>query len=84
MENPYKEPAEKCILCNETIDFRNVQLLSQFISPTTGRIYSRRLTGLCRKKQKEVSKAIKRARALGIMSVVMKDPLFMQDPDICG
>ncbi|XP_016386809.1 28S ribosomal protein S18c, mitochondrial-like [Sinocyclocheilus rhinocerous] len=84
MENPYKTPPKTCILCNITVDFRNVQLLSQFISPHTGRIYGRHITGLCGRKQKEVSKAIKKARSMGFMSVTLKDPQFIKDPDICG
>ncbi|XP_059398216.1 small ribosomal subunit protein bS18m-like [Carassius carassius] len=84
IENPYKTPLKTCVLCNITVDFRNVQLLSQFISPHTGRIYGRHITGLCGRKQKEVSKAIKQARSIGFMSVTLKDPQFIKDPDICG
>ncbi|XP_036619090.1 28S ribosomal protein S18c, mitochondrial isoform X2 [Trichosurus vulpecula] len=64
MENPYKEPNKKCILCGKTVDYKNVQLLSQFVSPFTGCIYGRHLTGLCGKKQKEITKAIKRAQIM--------------------
>ncbi|XP_020492626.1 28S ribosomal protein S18c, mitochondrial [Labrus bergylta] len=84
MENPYKDPQKGCILCNVTVDFKNVQLLSQFISPHTGRIYGRHLTGLCGRKQKEVSKAIKKAHSMGFMSVTHKHPQFMKDPNICN
>uniref|UniRef100_A0A1A7Y561 Small ribosomal subunit protein bS18m n=1 Tax=Iconisemion striatum TaxID=60296 RepID=A0A1A7Y561_9TELE len=84
MENPYKEPQKGCVLCNVTVDFKNIQLLSQFISPHTGRIYGRHITGLCGRKQKEVSKAIKKSHALGFMSVTHKHPQFMKDPNICG
>ncbi|KAG9265509.1 28S ribosomal protein S18c, mitochondrial [Astyanax mexicanus] len=83
MDNPYKQPQKGCILCNVSVDFKNVQLLSQFISPHTGRIYGRHITGLCGQKQREVTKAIKRARSLGFMSVTLKDPQFMKDPNIC-
>ncbi|XP_072478897.1 small ribosomal subunit protein bS18m isoform X2 [Notamacropus eugenii] len=65
MENPYKEPNKKCILCGKTVDYKNVQLLSQFISPFTGCIYGRHITGLCGKKQKEITRAIKRAQIMG-------------------
>ncbi|XP_072228795.1 small ribosomal subunit protein bS18m [Leuresthes tenuis] len=84
MENPYKEPEKGCVLCNITVDYKNIQLLSQFISPHTGRIYGRHITGLCGKKQKEVSKAIKKAHSMGFMSVTHKHPQFMKDPNICG
>ncbi|RVE66198.1 hypothetical protein OJAV_G00124540 [Oryzias javanicus] len=84
MENPYLQPARGCILCNVDVDYKNIQLLSQFISPHSGRIYGRHLTGLCGRKQREVTKAIKKAQALGFMPVTHKHPQFMKDPNICG
>ncbi|XP_042250888.1 28S ribosomal protein S18c, mitochondrial-like [Thunnus maccoyii] len=84
IENPYIEAQKGCILCSVTVDFKNIQLLSQFISPHTGRIYGRHITGLCGRKQKEVSKAIKKAQSMGFMSVTHKHPQFMKDPNICG
>lgn len=84
VESPSKEPRKGCVLCGVTVDFKNIQLLSQFISPHTGRIYGRHITGLCGRKQKEISKAIKKAHSLGFMSVTHKHPLFMKDPRICG
>ncbi|XP_019728322.1 small ribosomal subunit protein bS18m [Hippocampus comes] len=84
MDNPYKEPHKGCILCNVTVDFKNIQLLSQFISPHTGRIYGRHITGLCGRKQREISKAIKKAHAMGFMSVTHKHPDLMRDPNICS
>ncbi|KAK1883443.1 28S ribosomal protein S18c mitochondrial [Dissostichus eleginoides] len=77
MENPYKTPQKGCLLCNVT-------LLSQFISPYTGRIYGRHITRLCSRKQKEVAKAVKKSHALGFMSVTHKHPEFMKDPHVCG
>ncbi|XP_078127975.1 small ribosomal subunit protein bS18m [Sander vitreus] len=84
LENPFREPQRGCVLCNVSVDFKNTQLLSQFISPHTGRIYGRHLTGLCGRKQKEVSKAIKKAHSMGFMSVTHKHPQFMKDPNICA
>ncbi|XP_034287039.1 small ribosomal subunit protein bS18m [Pantherophis guttatus] len=84
MENPYKEPPKKCVLCGVTIDYKNVQLLSQFISPYTGRILGSHITGLCTKKQKEMGRAIRRAHCKGFMSIMHKDPMFRNDPKICN
>lgn len=50
MENPYKEPLGKCVLCEKRVDYKSVQLWSQFISPFTGCSYGRLITGLCVKK----------------------------------
>ncbi|XP_042113655.1 small ribosomal subunit protein bS18m isoform X2 [Peromyscus maniculatus bairdii] len=59
-------------------------LLSQFISPFTGCIYGRHITGLCGKKQKEITKAIKRAQKMGFMPVTYKDPAYLKDPKVCN
>ncbi|XP_051026682.1 28S ribosomal protein S18c, mitochondrial [Acomys russatus] len=84
MENPYKEPLKKCVLCEKPVDYKNVQLLSQFISPFTGCIYGRHITGLCGKKQREVTKAIKKAQKMGFMPVTYKDPAYLKDPRVCN
>ncbi|XP_059522572.1 small ribosomal subunit protein bS18m isoform X2 [Myotis daubentonii] len=59
-------------------------LLSQFISPFTGCIHGRHITGLCGKKQREITKAIKRAQIMGFMPVTYKDPAYLKDPKICN
>ena len=84
VENPYKEPLKKCILCEKHVDYKNVQLLSQFISPCIGCIYGSHITGLCGKKQKEITKAIKRTQILGFMPVTYKDPAYLKDPKVCN
>ncbi|XP_059522562.1 small ribosomal subunit protein bS18m isoform X1 [Myotis daubentonii] len=84
IENPYKEPLKKCVLCGKRVDYKNVQLLSQFISPFTGCIHGRHITGLCGKKQREITKAIKRAQIMGFMPVTYKDPAYLKDPKICN
>lgn len=82
MENPYKEIPNRCILCGVNIDYKNIQLLSQFVSSHTGRIYGRHITGLCGVKQRAIAKAIKKSQAMGFMSVTHKHPQFMKDPTI--
>uniref|UniRef100_A0A8D2PM37 Small ribosomal subunit protein bS18m n=1 Tax=Zosterops lateralis melanops TaxID=1220523 RepID=A0A8D2PM37_ZOSLA len=61
-----------------------ISLLSQFVSPYTGSIYGRHITGLCGKKQKEITKAIKRAHVFGFMPVMFKNPQFLTDPKLCN
>ncbi|XP_057647052.1 28S ribosomal protein S18c, mitochondrial-like [Chionomys nivalis] len=84
MENPYKEPLKRCVLCEKRVDYKNVQLLSKFISPFTGCIYGWHITGLCGKKQKEITKVIKRAQKMGFMPVTYKDPAYLKDPKVCN
>ncbi|XP_063775828.1 small ribosomal subunit protein bS18m [Pseudophryne corroboree] len=83
IENPFQEPPKRCILCGIPVDYKNIQLLSQFVSPHTGRIYGRHITGLCGLKQRAIAKAIKRAHIMGFMPVTYKDPSFLKDPKIC-
>ncbi|OXB84098.1 UNVERIFIED_CONTAM: hypothetical protein H355_012216 [Colinus virginianus] len=72
MENPYKEPPKKCVLCGINVDYKNVQLLSQFVSPYTGRIYGRHIT------------APPFYFFAGFMPVMFKNPAFLTDPKICN
>ena len=53
------------------IDYKDVRMLSRYISEK-GKIVPSRITGVSRKKQKELSKAIKRARFLSLMSYTYK------------
>ena len=53
------------------IDYKDVKLLSRYLSEK-GKIIPSRITGVSRKKQKELSKAIKRARFLSLLSYTNK------------
>ena len=48
------------------IDYKNTKLLKRYISES-GRILPSRVTSVSQKKQKELSKAIKRARLLALL-----------------
>jgi len=53
------------------IDYKDIKLLSRYISEK-GKITPSRVSNVSSKKQKELSKAIKRARFLGLMSFTQK------------
>lgn len=82
MPDPFQKDYYRCFLCRQKveIDHKNVRLLNQFVSPFTGRIYGRAITGLCIPMQKRVSQLILRARKSGFMPTRMKDPRYLQDP----
>ena len=48
------------------IDYKNIKLLKKYVSET-GRIMPSRVTSVSLKKQKEISKSIKRARLLALI-----------------
>lgn len=51
---------------DEVIDYKNSESLARFTAGR-GKILGRRANGVSAKKQREITKAIKRARALGLM-----------------
>ena len=53
------------------IDYKDVKMLSRFVSEK-GKITPSRITNVSNKKQKELAKAIKRARFLALMSYTRK------------
>ena len=58
-----------CAFCsdkNKTIDYKNVDGLKKYMTER-GKILPRRISGNCAKHQREVTLAIKRARAIAIM-----------------
>uniref|UniRef100_A0A452F787 Mitochondrial ribosomal protein S18C n=1 Tax=Capra hircus TaxID=9925 RepID=A0A452F787_CAPHI len=81
MENPYKEPLKNYILCGNHVDYKNIQLLSQFMSPFTGCIYGRHITGLCGNKKKSQKELRDNSSS---MPVTYKDPAYLKDPKVCN
>ena len=53
------------------IDFKDVRLLQGFVSER-GKIVPSRITAVSTKKQRELAKAIKRARHIGLLPYVVK------------
>ena len=56
----------------EYIDYKDVDLLSRFVSDR-GRVLPRRVTGTYAKNQRKVAKAIKRARIMGLLPFVVEE-----------
>ncbi|MCL4477610.1 MAG: 30S ribosomal protein S18 [Deltaproteobacteria bacterium] len=58
-----------CKFCTDktiVIDYMNADMLSRFVSER-GKILPRRITGTCARHQRELTKAIKRARLLALL-----------------
>lgn len=65
---------KSCPICIEgsfDIDYKNEELLRKFISPQ-GRILPRKKTGACAFHQRQIARAVKRARVAGILPFVVK------------
>ena len=56
----------------EDIDYKRLDILTRFLSPT-GKIDAARRTGASRKQQNRVVQAIKRARFLGLLPYTRDD-----------
>jgi small subunit ribosomal protein S18 len=64
----FSRPRE-CQFCTDkevVIDYKNISLLQRFITDE-GKIRPRRQTGTCAKHQRQVARAIKRARHLALL-----------------
>ena len=72
--SPFEERKKFCPFSQKNspmIDYKDTKLLSRYVSEK-GKITPSRITNVSRKKQKELSKAIKRARFLSLMSYTNK------------
>jgi len=62
-----------CRFCydkNQVLDFKNVPLLKNYINKR-GKIFARRLSGLCARHQRRVTEEIKKARFIGLLPYVV-------------
>lgn len=85
MENPYQEKQRLCLACRHNVqfDYKNVRLLSQFVSSFTGRLYERHITGLCEQQYQKLEYAVNHAIYLAILPSKHKLIEFHKDPKLC-
>jgi small subunit ribosomal protein S18 len=57
---------------DDPIDYKDVELLRKFITER-GKILPRRITGLTSKQQRDLTKAIKRARLIALLPFINKE-----------
>ena len=63
---------KSCYFCKDKvdeIDYKNVSQLRRYISEK-GKIRNRRITGACRRHQRQVAVAVKRAREMALLPYV--------------
>jgi len=87
--DPYKKEPIRCILCPRRYtvdyikpDYKNPKLLAQFVSPHTGLVYKKHVTGLCQDMQDAVEREVKRAQNAGFMSTKIKEIHYLKDPQL--
>ena len=71
---PFFRRRKSCPFSGENapkIDYKDVRLLQRYISER-GKIIPSRITAVSAKKQRELAKAIKRARFLGLLPYVLQ------------
>lgn len=63
---------KSCLLCKDHIrevDYKNISLLRRYVSER-GKIRTRRMSGACRRHQRLIAVAIKRAREMALLPYV--------------
>ena len=63
---------KSCFLCKDKVrevDYKNVNQLRRYLSDR-GKIRNRRMTGACRRHQRQIAVAIKRAREMALLPYV--------------
>ena len=65
-----KKVCKFCVEKQETIDYKNVPRLQKFMTEK-GKITPSRISGNCAKHQRQLARAIKRARAISLLPYVV-------------
>ena len=73
VRKPFQKKRKSCPFSGTKtkIDYKDIKTLSKFVSER-GKIMPSRISAVSAKKQRELSKAIKRARYIGLMPYVVK------------
>ena len=72
-QNPNRRRRKVCAFCEDKIDYidyKEASRLRKYISSERGKILPRRVSGTCAKHQRELQKAIKRAREMALMPYI--------------
>ena len=81
---------KSCLFCKdkiEEVDYKNLNQLRRYISEK-GKIRNRRITGACRRHQRQVAVAVKRAREMALLPVrggaLAMEVILLKDVDKVG
>ena len=73
VRRPFLKKRKSCTFSGskDKIDYKDIKTLTKFVSER-GKIIPSRISAVSAKKQRELSKAIKRARYIGLMPYIVK------------
>lgn len=74
MKSPSNTTTKQCYFCTTNtnlIDYKDSDLLKNFMNPQA-KIMSKRRTGLCATHQRQLARAVKRARILGFVPFTIR------------
>lgn len=72
-QKPNRRRRKVCAFCEDKIDYidyKESSRLRKYISSERGKILPRRVSGTCAKHQRELQKAIKRAREMALLPYI--------------
>ena len=62
-----------CYSClGKTVDYKNIDVISKYVSNDSGKILPRRVTGTCARHQRDVAEQVKLARFMGFLPYTTK------------
>ncbi|MFN8131830.1 MAG: 30S ribosomal protein S18 [Solirubrobacteraceae bacterium] len=73
-----RKPCPYCKDKIDRVDYKDIGTLRRFVSER-GKIRSRRITGACRRHQRQIAQAVKRARELALLNYVSEDRIERDD-----
>ena len=68
-----KKRKKVCYSClGKTVDYKNIDVISKYVSNDSGKILPRRVTGTCARHQRDVAEQVKLARFMGFLPYTTK------------
>ena len=67
----FRKKKKVCPMCSgKEVDYKNIDVVSKFVSKDKGKILPKRVTGCCAEHQRHVAREVKRARFMALLPFV--------------
>lgn len=67
----YRKKKKVCPMCaGKEVDYKNVEVISRFVSKEKGKILPKRVTGCCALHQRHIAGEVKKARFMALLPFV--------------